>query len=956
MDVGRRASFAAGDLKNAELKRLAMRYSDYVEAEVEDDEISFYPQQSFQPKATSSRPLNLTVSKSKKNITPYQAIRGVVSKNKVRFQEDGFDLDLTYISPQMIAMGFPSSGTEGYYRNQIEEVERFFDKRHRNHYKVYNLCSERTYDTTARFGGNHARYGFDDHNPPVPISIIPMFVKDAQSYLAENPANVIAVHCKAGKGRTGVMLGALMITQSWQEAPPESPDGETVGRLTAADALARFGNARTHDGKGVTIPSQIRYIRYWEDVLRSGGHIPGPRIMKIDVFRIISTVKDKVPTDLYFTINMLHNNGDEREKREVYDSRRDFSSKSAFCNNSFVFDLSTLRHPPTLQGDVLFRVRKSKVIGSDDNLFHFWLNIDIEGCKGEKRLAINLEKNDLDKAVKDKSHETYKEDLAVELRLSSVANRGHAHSALSPQLTSTRNSHLSMTSFFQSPPLVAQISPLLPIEPTTREGSPIGRVGRRSSSPHVYPQLHASFGHSTIKEFNGWLRLQKLHVQRLTVHGLDAPLEAFLKVIVDDVERDTEKKKMSDTGETLAWGPQEVFSISSVTAPHLEFELYVQQRARVQKGAELLGCASIRLTDMLPDVLSWSKHAKSIDTLQNLWSIGLELENDDEATIGLLRIEGAFELPSRVPRGRPEHCVVLAASIAMCCCTRNRRQSWFSPESSVLGTLVDSPCPSSPLGIDSPKRGFASPDGDVSRRPPKTRKKYKPQQAYVGTTQFYPPSGPSKVQGIQLSGTFFTRSEELDAIDLSLVDSFPVASGEKGIRLEGLGEFQLRSTLERNAWLEVLEAAVVGEEPPPLTLGESAITAVEQALLLLESNERAARAELRVEVAQSFSLLRQRHANFSLAQMNRECAALATYARRLAAAQELARKHELERRKARNADHGQTSSRSGSDLSLPVWYAFFHLTMVKTYETLDIILAKSIPCSTCSPALMALAP
>ena len=39
-------------------------------------------------------------------------VRGLVSKKKKRFQGDGFDLDLSFITPRIIAMGFPSTGYE----------------------------------------------------------------------------------------------------------------------------------------------------------------------------------------------------------------------------------------------------------------------------------------------------------------------------------------------------------------------------------------------------------------------------------------------------------------------------------------------------------------------------------------------------------------------------------------------------------------------------------------------------------------------------------------------------------------------------------------------------------------------------------------------------------------------------------------------------------------------------
>ena len=46
----------------------------------------------------------------------------LVSKDKNRYVMDGFDLDLTYVLPNVIAMGYPSSGFESNYRNDMEDV------------------------------------------------------------------------------------------------------------------------------------------------------------------------------------------------------------------------------------------------------------------------------------------------------------------------------------------------------------------------------------------------------------------------------------------------------------------------------------------------------------------------------------------------------------------------------------------------------------------------------------------------------------------------------------------------------------------------------------------------------------------------------------------------------------------------------------------------------------------
>jgi len=51
-------------------------------------------------------------------------IRSIVSGKKKRFKDRKYDLDLSYITPRLIAMAFPGSGFQTVYRNNITSVNK----------------------------------------------------------------------------------------------------------------------------------------------------------------------------------------------------------------------------------------------------------------------------------------------------------------------------------------------------------------------------------------------------------------------------------------------------------------------------------------------------------------------------------------------------------------------------------------------------------------------------------------------------------------------------------------------------------------------------------------------------------------------------------------------------------------------------------------------------------------
>lgn len=355
-------------------------------------------------------------------------IKSMVSKKKRRYKEDGFDLDLTYICPNILAMGFPAEKVEGLYRNNIDDVVRFLESKHPGHYKVYNLCSERTYDP-EKFQNRVAVFPFDDHNPPK-FELIRPFCIDMDQWLRKDKKNIAAVHCKAGKGRTGVMICCYLLHRK--------KFSET------RDALRFYGQARTMNEKGVTIPSQRRYVEYYAEMLsRNLEYRPETLLLhsiRFDTLPYLSTLNP------FFVVNQL--------KVKVFQSNSDIVNKS--MEGTVTFDLP---QPLPICGDMKVEFFNRKTVVGKEKLFHFWFNTyfvsamqqnkhkvkyDDSGkptspimggnarsyysCKHLPRekdmLTLTIPKIELDKANKDRASKVYSPNFKVMLIFSRTEAEG----------------------------------------------------------------------------------------------------------------------------------------------------------------------------------------------------------------------------------------------------------------------------------------------------------------------------------------------------------------------------------------------------------------------------------------------------------------------------------------------------------------------------------------------------
>eukprot|EP01120_Amphizonella_sp_Union-15-10_P016563 TRINITY_DN87_c0_g1_i1.p1 TRINITY_DN87_c0_g1~~TRINITY_DN87_c0_g1_i1.p1 ORF type:complete len:584 (+),score=118.34 TRINITY_DN87_c0_g1_i1:41-1792(+) len=295
-------------------------------------------------------------------------VRTTVSGDRKRYKTDEFDLDLSYINPNVVAMSFPASGVEAVWRNRIDDVVDMLNKNHgQRNFMIWNL-SERSYKY-EKFDNQIIHIPFPDHHPP-PMELLIKIVQTIDSWLRADESNVAIIHCMGGKGRTGTVITSyLFFTGAFE---------------TIEAAEDHFAKARSMRSRGVTQPSQRRYVRYFSTCLTQ---MRGLNLQKIYLKQMEI---GPVPATKQYRI-------------EIYDST---------CNGKLLFSYSP--KPASLlrfdigidvRGDIYFKVQQKKNDNHYKDRFHVVLHSYFVD-----RTQETFKKKDLDLLERDKK---FDEDLTV---------------------------------------------------------------------------------------------------------------------------------------------------------------------------------------------------------------------------------------------------------------------------------------------------------------------------------------------------------------------------------------------------------------------------------------------------------------------------------------------------------------------------------------------------------------
>uniref|UniRef100_A0A8C1VFS0 Tensin 1b n=1 Tax=Cyprinus carpio TaxID=7962 RepID=A0A8C1VFS0_CYPCA len=161
--------------------------------------------------------------------------------------EENYEVDLVYITERIISVSFPSNVEEPSYSDNIKEVATMLRSKHGDNYLLFNL-SENIYFPFSMLS-NVLDFGWPDHHAPA-LDKICSICKAMDTWMSADSHNVVVLHNKGNRGRTGVVVAAYMHYSNIS--------------ASADQALDRFAMKRFYEDKVLPVgqPSQRRSVYF----------------------------------------------------------------------------------------------------------------------------------------------------------------------------------------------------------------------------------------------------------------------------------------------------------------------------------------------------------------------------------------------------------------------------------------------------------------------------------------------------------------------------------------------------------------------------------------------------------------------------------------------------------------------------------------------------------------------
>eukprot|EP01084_Bolivina_argentea_P171208 296611_1 len=237
-----------------------------------------------------------------------QAIRNMQRSNLKGYKDDKYDLDITYITDHILIMSRPAvKKIKQFQHDSLTDVKNFLDEKHRDHYKIFDLCVYDDEETDNKSNPNLLATSISEEHLSTPaltdfsssvlsfvpinidrrdgiknteyavfgadiindyaftgITVLPLekvfeFAEIATQYTDENASNIIVIQSTSGLGRSMFMTACLLFYYYPNASLADVIRFIQHGRVAYTDKDKKDDNYMFRK----FVPSQLRYYRYF---------------------------------------------------------------------------------------------------------------------------------------------------------------------------------------------------------------------------------------------------------------------------------------------------------------------------------------------------------------------------------------------------------------------------------------------------------------------------------------------------------------------------------------------------------------------------------------------------------------------------------------------------------------------------------------------------------------------